>query len=388
MTTQLTPSPRASQAIQLADLRAQHEQLGPELHAAIDRVFAASDFILGKEVRLFEEEFAAYCGAAEAIACGNGTDALELALSALGVGPGDEVITVSNTFAATAEAIVRCGAVPRFVDVDPQTLLMDLNALPAAITPRSRAIIPVHLYGSCVDMPALMEIAGHYGLEVIEDAAQAQGATSHGQKAGATGRAGCFSFYPGKNLGACGDAGAVITSDPEVAVRIRQARDHGRAGKKYEHTSIGRNSRMDGLQGAILRLKLRRLDGWNARRREIAAAYRDLLAGTTVAPLAVPASSEPVYHQFVVTLAHRDALRRALEADGIQTGIHYPIPLHRQPAFAPYVSAADAARLPVADAAAAEILSLPIYPELEDGDVRRVGFAISRFSDSDRGFAA
>ncbi len=371
-------APNSSRIIPLADLQAQHQRLWPELQPAIDRVFATSDFILGEEVRLFEAEFAAFCHASEAIACGNGTDALELALWAIGVGPGDEVITVPNTFAATAEAIVRCGAVPRFVDVDPQTLLMDVSKLESAITARTRAIIPVHLYGSCADVSAVMEIASRHGLSVIEDAAQAQGATSHGKKAGATGRAGCFSFYPGKNLGACGDAGAVITSDRQLADRLRQARDHGRAGKKYEHAFVGRNSRMDSLQGAILRVKLRYLDAWNARRREIATMYRDLLAGTSVVPVAVPDTSEPVYHQFVVRTAEREALRRALDEEGIRTGIHYPIPLHRQPAFAPYVSVAEADRLSVADATAGQILSLPMYPELADRDVCRVAASISQ----------
>src|SRR5437588_1214040 len=340
--------------VPLADLRAQHQKLGPDLQEAIDRVFAASEFVLGNEVRQFEEEYAAYCGTTEAIACANGTDALELALWAIGVGPGDEVITVANTFAATAEAIVRCGATPRFVDVDPRTLLMDVNELETAISPKTRAIVPVHLYGSCVDVAAVTAIAARHGIDVIEDAAQAQGATSRGKWAGATGRAGCFSFYPGKNLGACGDAGAVITSDLEMANRMRQMRDHGRAGKKYEHAIVGRNSRMDGLQGAILRVKLRHLDAWNARRREIAATYRALLAGSGVIPVAVPSTSEPVFHQFVVRTGDRDGLRRALEKAGIQTGIHYPIPLHRQPAFAPAVSPSTAAMLGVTDAAAHE----------------------------------
>src|SRR5437868_579043 len=276
---------RPAATIPLADLKAQHQSLGPELQAAIDRVFAASDFVLGEEVARFEAEFADYCGVGETIACANGTDALELALGAIGVGAGDEVITVANTFAATAEAIVRCGAIPRFVDVDPQTLLMDVTRLEDAITPRTRAIVPVHLYGSCVDIGAVMAIAQRHGIDVIEDAAQAQGARTRGKRAGATARAGCFSFYPGKNLGACGDAGGVVTSDTELANRMRQMRDHGRSGKKYEHDIIGRNSRMDGLQGAILRVKLRRLDAWNARRRDIATVYRELLAGTGAVPV-------------------------------------------------------------------------------------------------------
>jgi dTDP-4-amino-4,6-dideoxygalactose transaminase len=373
-----TPTPNSSR-IPLADLEQQHRQLWPELQAAIDRVFDSSDFILGKEVRQFEAEFAAYCGTKEAIACGNGTDALELALWAAGVGPGDEVITVANTFAATAEAIVRTGAIPRFVDVDPKTLLMDLSKVEGAITPKTRAIVPVHLYGACVDMPALMAIGERHGLVVIEDAAQAQGATTHGRKAGATALAGCFSFYPGKNLGACGDAGGIVTSDSGFAERVRQARDHGRAaGKKYEHDLIGRNSRMDGLQGAILRIKLRHLDRWNARRRQIADIYRELLPVSGVRPISVPRDSSPIYHQFVVRTSQRYSLREALNAEGIQTGIHYPIPLHRQPAFQPYVFTETEPSLPNTDMAAGEILSLPMYPELSDDAVARVATWIAR----------
>jgi len=367
---------RPAATIPLADLKAQHQSLGPELQAAIDRVFATSDFVLGDEVARFEAEFADYCGVGETIACANGTDALELALGAIGVGAGDEVITVANTFAATAEAIVRCGALPRFVDVDPQTLLMDVSLLEAAITPRTRAIIPVHLYGSCVDVAAVMAVAARHGIAVIEDAAQAQGASTRGKAAGATALAGCFSFYPGKNLGACGDAGAVVTSSPDVAARVRQARDHGRTREKYKHDVVGRNSRMDGLQGAILRVKLRHLTVWNARRREIAQTYRALLRGVDLSIVAVPVASVPVYHQFVIRTAERDQLRQALAGHGIQTGIHYPIPLHQQPAFAPYLPPGGI-ELPVTEAAAASILSLPMFPELSDRDARAVGRAVA-----------
>ncbi|TME20216.1 MAG: DegT/DnrJ/EryC1/StrS family aminotransferase [Chloroflexi bacterium] len=367
---------RPAATIPLADLKAQHQSLGPELQAAIDRVFATSDFVLGDEVARFEAEFADYCGVGETIACANGTDALELALGAIGVGAGDEVITVANTFAATAEAIVRCGALPRFVDVDPQTLLMDVSLLEAAITPRTRAIIPVHLYGSCVDVAAVMAVAARHGIAVIEDAAQAQGASTRGKRAGATALAGCFSFYPGKNLGACGDAGAVVTSSPDVAARVRQARDHGRTREKYKHDVVGRNSRMDGLQGAILRVKLRHLTVWNARRREIAQTYRALLRGVDLSIVAVPVASVPVYHQFVIRTAERDQLRQALAGHGIQTGIHYPIPLHQQPAFAPYLPPGGI-ELPVTEAAAASILSLPMFPELSDRDARAVGRAVA-----------
>ncbi len=367
---------RPAATIPLADLKAQHQSLGPELQAAIDRVFAASDFVLGDEVAQFEAEFADYCGVGETIACANGTDALELALGAIGVGAGDEVITVANTFAATAEAIVRCGALPRFVDVDPQTLLMDVSLLEAAITPRTRAIIPVHLYGSCVDVAAVMAVAARHGIAVIEDAAQAQGASTRGKRAGATALAGCFSFYPGKNLGACGDAGAVVTSSPDVAARVRQVRDHGRTREKYKHDVVGRNSRMDGLQGAILRVKLRHLTAWNARRREIAQTYGALLRGVDVSMVAVPVASAPVYHQFVIRTAERDQLRQALAGQRIQTGIHYPIPLHQQPAFAPYLPPGGI-ELPVTEAAAASILSLPMFPELSDRDARAVGRAVA-----------
>ena len=367
---------RPAATIPLADLKAQHQSLGPELQAAIDRVFATSDFVLGDEVARFEAEFADYCGVGETIACANGTDALELALGAIGVGAGDEVITVANTFAATAEAIVRCGALPRFVDVDPQTLLMDVSLLEAAITPRTRAIIPVHLYGSCVDVAAVMAVAARHGIAVIEDAAQAQGASTRGKRAGATALAGCFSFYPGKNLGACGDAGAVVTSSPDVAARVRQVRDHGRTREKYKHDVVGRNSRMDGLQGAILRVKLRHLTVWNARRREIAQTYRALLRGVDLSIVAVPVASVPVYHQFVIRTAERDQLRQALAGHGIQTGIHYPIPLHQQPAFAPYLPPGGI-ELPVTEAAAASILSLPMFPELSDRDARAVGRAVA-----------
>ena len=358
----------------LVDLDAQHRGLRTEIDAAIARVFASSRFILGEEVAAFERDFAAYCGVDHAIGCGNGTDALELALWATGVGPGDEVITVAHTFAATAEAILRCGAVPVFVDVRDDTLLMDVAAVEAAITPRTRALVPVHLYGSCVEMTRLTELAQRHGLRVVEDAAQAHGATtSAGRRAGTVGDAGCFSFYPGKNLGACGDAGAVVTSDADIAQRVRSARDHGRT-TKYEHAVGGRNSRMDAIQGAILGVKLRHLDTWNARRRAVAAAYRSRLdVLPMVRPVAVPDDGEAVQHLFVVRVPERDRVGDALAAAGIATGVHYPIPLHRQAAFA----AMSRARLPVTEAAAEEILSLPIFPELTQTDVDRVADALA-----------
>jgi dTDP-4-amino-4,6-dideoxygalactose transaminase len=359
-----------AQKLPLVDLRRQHTSLQPELDATIARVFDSSEFILGSEARAFEKEFAAFCGVEHAVACGNGTDALELALSAFGVQRGDEVITVAHTFAATAEAIARVGATPRFVDVSPDTLLMDLDQVERAITPRTAAIVPVHLYGSCVDMDALMALARRHGLKVVEDAAQAHGAVVAGRRAGTIGDAGTFSFYPGKNLGAAGDAGAVITSDGYIADMIARARDHGRSGK-YTHSFVGRNSRMDGLQAAILRLKLRHLPAWNERRRSIAARYRFLLEDLPEVQPVAAHDGEPIYHLFVVQMDGRDAVRERMEAAGISTGVHYPVPLHLQVAFAgpQQVKAGD---LPVTERAAGRILSLPMFPELTDSEVDQV----------------
>jgi len=351
--------------IPLVDLRPQHEALKSELDQAVSRVFAKSEFILGAEVEAFEAEFAAFCGVKHVVGCGNGTDALELALWAIGVKPGDEVITVSHTFAATGEAIVRCGATPRFVDVNPDTLLMDLSRMEAAITPRTAAIVAVHLYGNCVDIESLLFVGRQHGIKVIEDAAQAHGATTRGKRAGSVGDVGCFSFYPAKNLGACGDAGAIVTSDTELAGRVRQARDHGRRGK-YEHEFVGRNSRMDAIQGAILRIKLGHLEEWNVRRRQISKRYSDQLQRipgvTLVSP---PAESESSRHLFVIQIEPRDSIRQVLLERGVATGVHYPLPLHKQPAFAHTGSQAHGT-LPVTETAASRVLSLPLYPEMTD----------------------
>lgn len=364
-------TPTSSSLIPLVDLRAQHEALKSEIDLAVSRVFTKSEFILGAEVEAFESEFASFVGTRHAVACANGTDALEMALWAAGVGPDDEVITVSHTFAATAEAILRCGAQPRFVDVDPDTLLMDLPSMEAAITPKTRAIVPVHLYGNCVDVTQVMSVARRHDLKVIEDAAQAHGAATNGMRAGSIGDLGTFSFYPAKCLGACGDAGAIVTSDSEVARRLRQARDHGRQGK-YEHEFPGRNSRMDALQGAILRVKLPYLEGWNRRRREIADLYSDRIhrmAGVrTITP---PAGTESSRHLFVIEVDQRDAVRRGLLEAGVATGVHYPVPLHLQPAFS-FLGSGNAARMPATERAATRVLSLPIYPEMTDGMVRHV----------------
>jgi dTDP-4-amino-4,6-dideoxygalactose transaminase len=364
-------SQTARPTLPLFDLKAQHRGIQAELDQAITRVFASGLFIGGAEVRLFEEEYAAYLGIEHVVACGNGTDALELALQGLGVGAGDEVVTVSMTFAATAEAIVRCGATPRFVDVDPDTLLMEVSQVEAALTSRTRVVIPVHLYGSCLDMAPLMRLAARRGLKVVEDAAQAHGAmTAGGARAGTTADAGCFSFYPGKNLGACGDAGAVVTRDSDLARTVRQASDHGQVGK-YEHGSSGRNSRMDAIQGAILRAKLTHLDDWNHARDEVARLYRAAL-GDLGSLVATPPSSRSVYHQFVIRVPRRDDIRRALADVGIDTGIHYPVPVHQQSAFREFASE----ELPVTTSAAAEVLSLPMFPELRPSDVERVADAL------------
>lgn len=354
----------------LVDLRRQHAALETDIRRAIERVFASSDFILGREARAFEEEFASLLGVEHVIACGNGTDALEMALSAVGVGPDDEVITVAHTFAATAEAIVRVGATPRFVDVDAATLLMDVGLVERAITPRTKAVVPVHLYGSCVDMRALMDVARRHGLKVVEDAAQAHGAMVDGRRAGSHADVATFSFYPGKNLGAVGDAGAVVTSDVEIARHVRSARDHGRSGK-YEHQTVGRNSRMDGLQAAVLRVKLQHLEAWNERRRQIAARYRFLLEDVPQVEPVAASPGEPVYHLFVVQCDRRDDVRKALDAQGIATGVHYPIPLHLQPAFA-RDGGAEPGSLPLTERAAGRIVSLPMFPEMEDGEIDRV----------------
>lgn len=352
----------------LVDLGKQYSNLRAEIDAALDKVIASSEFILGAETAAFEDEFARFCGVNYVIACANGTDALELALSAQGVGAGDEVITVAHTFAATAEAIVRVGATPRFVDIDPVSLLMDARQVADAINQRTKAIVPVHLYGNCVDMEPLMALSRAHNLIVVEDAAQAHGATIHGKGAGAFGNAGCFSFYPGKNLGAYGDAGAIVTSDNSLAQRLRQLRDHGRTGK-YQHEVIGRNSRMDALQAAVLRVKLPHLVGWNHRRRELADRYRFLLEDLpSIEIVNSPHPKESVYHLFVVQVEGRERVRSHLEESGISTGVHYPIPLHLQPAFARR-SDLGQTTLPVTERAAARVLSLPLFPEMNDSDV-------------------
>jgi dTDP-4-amino-4,6-dideoxygalactose transaminase len=361
--------------IPAADLRAQHDALRDELRAAFERVLDASSFIHGPEVEAFEREFAALCGVPYAVAVSNGTDALALALRALDVGAGDLVAVPAFTFVATAEAVWHVGARPLVVDIDPATFTVDPEALRRALRQRTvRAVIPVHIYGQPAAMDDIAAIAQECGAAVVEDAAQAHGARYHGRRVGALGRLGCFSFYPSKNLGGLGDGGAVTTHDADLAARLRLLRDHGQTAK-YTHGLIGFNARLDGLQAALLRVKLPHLDRWNARRQALAAAYRRGLAGLPGIglPEAV-ADREHVYHLFVIRCPRRDALHAYLQAHGIATGVHYPRPLHLQPAFAPLRH--QAGDFPVSEAAAQEVLALPLYPELTDDAVARVCDAV------------
>ena len=356
----------------LVDLQAQYRSIKPDIDAALRAVVESAAFVGGPAVADFEAAFAAYCECPHVVSCGNGTDAIHIVLRALGVGAGDEVITVPNTFIATAEAISLTGAKPVFVDVRADTALIDVAQLEAAITPRTKAIMPVHLYGQPADMDGVLRAAR--GLPVIEDAAQAHGARYRGRRVGTLGTAATFSFYPGKNLGAYGDGGAMAFSDGELAKRCAMLRDHGRL-DKYLHQLAGTNSRLDTLQAAVLLVKLRRLDDWNAARRRAAAWYLERLAGIPDLELPRVADGvEPVWHLFVVGHPRRDALRDALAKQGIATGIHYPVPLHQQPAYRDLGYAAG--RFPICERLAATCLSLPLYPELGEADVERVASAL------------
>ena len=344
------------------DLEAQHRPLRAEFDHAIAEVIDSGAFAGGPFVEKFESEFASYCGSTHAIGVGSGTEALWLALLASGIGPGDEVITVANTFIATVEAILYCGARPVFVDIDPCTYTMDPAELEAAVTPRTKAIIPVHLFGQPADMDPILQFARDRALLVIEDAAQAQGARYKGRIAGTLGDAGCFSFYPGKNLGAFGEAGAVITNDPELNEKIRMLRDHGQV-RKYHHSMIGWNCRMDGVQAAVLRVKLRQLDRWNSLRRAHAADYDKAFKDTDqVATPLVASYAEPIYHIYAVRIADRDEALWALNNKGIQCGIHYPVPVHLQEACRNL--GYPAGSLPATEKVARELISLPMFPEL------------------------
>ena len=360
--------------IPFLDLKAQYASIKPEIDAAIMKILESSQFVLGEEVAGFERDFAAYCGAKHAIAVNTGTSALHLALLAAGVGAGDEVITIPFTFVATVSAICYTGAKPVFVDIDPVTFTMDPAKLEQAITPRTKAILPVHLYGQMADMDAILEIARRHNLPVIEDACQAHGAEYKGHRAGSLGVSGCFSFYPGKNLGAYGEGGAIVTSNDEHAKTMRMLRDWGQS-QRYHHVLKGFNYRMEGMQGAILRVKLRYLEGWTELRRAHGRQYTRLLTGCAVAAAPIEAAGRRhVYHIYAVRSANRDVLHGILQAEGVQTGMHYPIPVHLQEAHADLGHRAG--DFPQSEAAAREVLSLPMFPEMSATQVEQVVAAV------------
>jgi dTDP-4-amino-4,6-dideoxygalactose transaminase len=359
--------------IPLVELAGQYRMLRDEILPAMDGVMSEAQFILGEDVARFEEEFAAFCGAKHCVGVASGLDALQLALRAVGVGPGDEVITAANTFIASALAVTHAGATPVLADVRKDDFNLDPDAVERAITPRTKAILPVHLYGQPARMDEIMDIARRHGLKVVEDACQAHGARYGAARAGAMGDAGCFSFYPGKNLGGYGDGGAVVTDDPKIAERLRLDRNYG-SRIKYVHDSAGFNSRLDTLQAAVLRIKLRRLEGWNARRRELAALYRELLADADVLLPREMRGVEHVYHLFVIRHPERDRLIADLHARGIGAGVHYPIPIHQQAPYAGIRTVPDGA--PVSTMLAGQILSLPLYPEMTDAQVAEVAAAV------------
>ncbi|HXU08992.1 MAG TPA: DegT/DnrJ/EryC1/StrS family aminotransferase [Blastocatellia bacterium] len=362
--------------IPFVDLKAQYSSIKQEVDDAIARVLDKCQFVLGDEVEAFEAEFAAYCQTKHAVGVNSGTSALHLALLATGIKPGDEVITVSFTFVATAAAIRYTGATPVFVDVDPRSFTIDPAKLEAAISPRTKAVVPVHLYGQCADMRPVMDIARKHRLIVIEDAAQAHGAEYENRRAGSLGDLACFSFYPGKNLGAYGEGGAITTNDPGYDKALRVLRDHGQTAK-YHHEVIGYNYRLEGIQGAVLRVKLRHLEEWNDARRRLAALYRQLLVDAGVRLVEEMSYGKPVYHVFPILTDHRDALAAHLKTSAIATGIHYPIPVHLQPAFADL--GYKAGDLPITERAARQTLSLPMYPELSKEDASIVAQSLCRF---------
>lgn len=347
--------------IPFVDLKAQYAGIKDEVNVAIQGVLESCQFTLGSEVAAFEEEFATYCQAQYGIGVNTGTSALHLALLAAGIGPGDEVITVPFTFVATVAAIYYTGAKPVFVDIDPRTFTIDVEAIEGAITERTKAILPVHLYGQPADMDPILDIAKRHGLIVIEDAAQAHGAEYKGKRVGSLGDMGCFSFYPGKNLGAYGEGGMVVTSNAEYTRTIRMLRDWG-AEQKYHHVLKGYNFRLEGIQGAVLRVKLRHLETWTEARRAAAAYYDELLADSGVPTPEAMSYARHVYHVYAIRTQQRSEWQQALQAKGIQTGIHYPIPVHLLPAYADLgYSAGD---FPHSEQAANEVLSLPMYAEL------------------------
>jgi len=365
-------------AVPMVDLGAQYRRIKPAVDAAIARVVESGQFIKGEDCALFEAEFAAWCGAAGAVGVANGTDALTLAMKAFGVGPEDEVVTVSNTFIATGEAILLNAARPVFVDVDPDTFTMDPTLLEAAITEQTKLIVPVHLYGHPADMTAIMAVAKRHGIPVLEDAAQAHGAEVGGRRAGTLGDAACFSFYPGKNLGAYGDAGMVVSNDGDFMARLRQLANHGSGKAKYEHLVAGTNSRLDTLQAAVLRVKLASLDEWNRERRERVTAYSRALADipSVERPSEAPGVTS-AWHLYTIRLPRRDALQERLAGLGVATAVHYPRPIHLQPAMA--LSGGKPGDLPVSERLSGEVLSLPLYPELPFEAIEEIAAEVRSF---------
>ena len=355
--------------VPFVDLKVQYQSIKSEIDAAIARVIENTSFILGPEAESFENAFAEYVNARFCVGLNSGTAALHLALLACGIGTGDEVIIPANTFFATAEAVSLTGATPVFVDADPLAYTIDAGRIEGAITPRTRAIIPVHLYGQPADLDPIFEIARGRNLRVIEDAAQAHGAEYKGKRAGALGDIGCFSFYPGKNLGAYGEGGAVVTNDEQLAKRVRLLRDHG-SEKKYRHEIVGYNFRLEGIQAAVLDVKLKHLDRWNELRRAHAARYSDLLKDSGLVLPAEMNYARHVYHVYVVQSEARDALQKSLADGGIQTGIHYPIPIHLQPAYASMGH--QRGDFPEAERQSDRVLSLPMFAELSEEQLERV----------------
>jgi dTDP-4-amino-4,6-dideoxygalactose transaminase len=350
-------------------LREQYRGIKTEIDAAVSRVLDSTCFVLGQEVEVFERDFADYCGVCHAVAVNSGTSALHLALLSAGIGPGDEVITTPMTFVATTAAILYTQATPVFADINPRTWNIDAAEIERVITPRSKAILPVHLHGLMADMDPILKIAKDHGLTVIEDAAQAHGAEYRGKRSGSIGELGCFSFYPGKNLGACGEAGAVVTNNGELAHTMRMLRDWGQS-TKYNHVLKGYNYRMDAIQAAVLGVKLRHLEEWTEARRMHAAHYDAILAACSVETPANEEEYRHVYHVYAVRLSGRDNARGRLEAAGIVCGLHYPVPVHLQPAYRDL--GYGVGEFPVAERFAAETLSLPIFPELRAEQVERV----------------
>lgn len=374
-------TPNTTRRVPLLDLAAQHEPIREEIHETLRRVVDSQRFVLGEEVQKLEEEIAAYCGSKYAVGCASGTDALLLAMMALDIGRGDEVVTTPYSFFATVSTIVRAGATPVFVDIDPKTFNLDVGQLEGVLKKHSKvkAILPVHLYGQAARMDELLKIANDHGLPVIEDAAQAIGAEYKGRRVGSMGKIGCFSFFPSKNLGGYGDGGMMTMDDPALVERLKSLREHG-AKQKYVHEEVGLNSRLDALQAAVLRVKLRHLDGWHAGRRRNAELYREMFEARK-APVATPIEAEystrHVYNQYVIRCERRDELKAYLGERGVGTAIYYPIPLHLQPCFR-YVGYKEG-DLPVSEACAKDTLSIPVYGELTREDVEYVVDSIAEF---------